>query len=408
MRKRASTKKHNPFLYALVCALLRPYLRLMYNFSPPRQIPALPAGPILLLGSHSSNLDFLFALPLLRKKRFNAVVTSYYFNNERLAKLLRFFHCIAKEQFRADVSAIRDIRACVKNGASVLIYPEGEVNGTGRCEKPDRSIVKLCRMLDVPVYAVRTHGSYFTRPKWGPVVRRGKVTAEAAEIADAQTLRALSDAELYGRICEALESNDYAWQETAMVPFPHRRCAEGLHNMLYLCPRCGREFTMDTLEDEIFCGTCGNRGFMDKYGFLHPAGGDDVIPRTAPEWIDLQRGRIRQELAEAGEDFALREKAYLQFHNRRNSVLLEDVGEGVVTLGRNALTYEGTCNGEHVTLVYPLSTFSKLPFTMGSQFDVPNPVRYTSIRPRNPRAVEKFVLAVPVIKERANKGIPVR
>ena len=35
---------------------------------------------------------------------------------------------------------------------------------------------------------------------------------------------------------------------------------------------------------------------------------------------------------------------------------------------------------------------------MGSQFDVPNPVRYTSIRPRNPRTVYKFVLAVPILK----------
>lgn len=399
MRKRASTKKNNAALYALVCALLRPYLKLMYNFSLPQKVPDLPPGPILLLGSHSSNLDFLFALPLLRKKRFNAVVTSYYFNNERLAKLLRFFHCIAKEQFRADVSAIRDIRASIKNGASVLIYPEGEVNGTGRCEKPERSIVKLCRMLDVPVFAVRTHGSYLTRPKWGPRVRRGRVTAEAFEVVDAEKLRSLSDEELYDCICEALESNDYAWQETMMVPFAHRRCAEGLHNMLYLCPRCDREFAMNTLEDEIFCEACGNRGFMDKYGFMHPAGKDDANPRTAPEWIDLQRDRIRRELAEQGEGFRLCEKAYLQFHSKRNSAALEDVGEGVVTLDRHALTYEGTCNDEHVTLVYPLATFTKLPFSMGSQFDVPNPVRYTSIRPKNPRSVEKFVLTVPLIKE---------
>jgi 1-acyl-sn-glycerol-3-phosphate acyltransferase len=236
MKKRASTRKQNPALYALVSALLRPYLKLMYNFSVPKDVPKLPSGPILLLGAHSSNLDFLFALPTLRQKRFNIVVTSYFFNNERLAKLLRFFHCIEKEQFRADVSAIRDMRASVKNGASVLIYPEGEVNGTGRCEKPDHNIVKLCRMLDVPVYAVRTCGSYFTRPKWGPVIRRGRVTASVEEIVDAKALRELGDAELYARICDRLAVNDYAWQEQARVPFRHRLCAEGLHNISTSAP----------------------------------------------------------------------------------------------------------------------------------------------------------------------------
>lgn len=397
MKKRASTKKQSRILYTLICGLLKPYLKLFYRFSVPKDAPALPEGPILMLGTHSSNLDFLFALPTLKKKRFNIVVTSYFFNNERLAKLLRLFHCIEKEQFRADVSAIRDMRASIKNGASVLIYPEGEVNGTGRCEKPDRNIVKLCRMLDVPIYAIRTAGSYLTRPKWGPVIRRGKVTAAVEEIGGVEALHAMGDAELYERICEKLRHNDYEWQDQNMIPFPHKKCAEGLHNMLYLCPRCGSEFVMDTLEDEIFCESCGNRGYMDQYGFLHPVGRDDVIPRTAPEWIDLQRERIRTQIA-AG-NFSMCERAYLQFHNKRNSVEHDDVGEGIVKLDCEALTYEGTCNDEHVILVYPLTTFAKLPFTMGEQFDVPNPVRYTSIKPMNPRTVEKFVLAVPIIKE---------
>ncbi len=397
MKKRASTKKPNRFVYGIIRALLRPYLKLSYNFSMPKSLIALPDGPILALGAHCSNLDFLFALPLFPQKRFNFVVTSYFFLNEHLGKLLRFFHCIEKEQFRADIAAIRDMRASIKNGASVLVYPEGEVNGTGRCGVPERNIVKLCRMLGVPVYAVRVSGSYLTRPKWGPVVRRGRVEAEVERIADAGELDELSDGELYERILKALTHDDYAWQENAMVPFFHRRCAEGLHNMLYLCPRCGEEFTMNTFEDEIFCESCDNRGYMDKYGFLHPMTDEDVIPRAAPEWIDLQRARIREEASSP--DFALSQRAFLQFHNRRLSLEHDDVGEGIVTLDHEKLTYEGACNGEQVTLVYPLSTFTKLPFTMGSQFDVPNPVRYTSIRPKNPRTVEKFVLAVPVLKE---------
>ncbi len=398
MRKQASTKKQNPVLYGLICALLRPYLKLLYNYSIPEDRPELPDGPVLVLGSHSSNLDFLFALPVLRKKRFNIVVTSYFFNNKRLAKLLRFFHCIEKEQFRADVAAIRDMRASIKNGASVLVYPEGEVNGTGRTEPPEKNITRLCRMMDVPIYAIRTHGSYFTRPKWGPVIRRGRVEAEVVPVAvTCDELHGLCDAELYGRICAALAVNDYDWQRSARVPFTHINAAEGLHNLLYMCPRCGREYVMNSKGAEIFCESCGNRGRMDEFGFLHPAGPDDIIPGTVPEWVDIERESIRREFA-CAKDHRIASRAYLQFHDESNTVKSTDVGCGTVSLDRNELVYEGTCNGEDVRLMYPLSSFVKLPFCIGMQFDVPNPVRYTSIRPVNPREVQKFVLAVPVIK----------
>lgn len=398
MKKRAATKKQNPVLYAVICALLRPYLRLMYNYSAPAGGPALPDGPILVLGAHSSNLDFLFALPALRKKRFNIVVTSYFFNNRRLACLLRFFHCIEKEQFRADVPAIRDMRASVKNGASVLIYPEGEVNGTGRTEPPEPNITRLCRLMDVPVYAIRTHGSYLTRPKWGPVIRRGRVEAEILPVAETrEALHALSDGALYGRIRDSLYVNDYDWQRNAKIPFAHRDAAKGLHNLLYICPRCGREFVMNTAGLEIFCESCGNRGRMDEFGFLHPAGPGDVIPQTVPEWADLERESIRRAFA-SSPGHRMESRAFLQFHEESNTVRSADVGFGKVSLDRTELVYDGTCNGDEVRLIYPLSSFVKLPFNMGRQFDVPNPVRYTSIRPENPREVEQFVLAVQVIK----------
>jgi len=53
-----------------------------------------------------------------------------------------------------------------------------------------------------------------------------------------------------------------------------------LELLLYRCPKCGAEFTMRTEGNEIFCAACGNRGRMDEYGFLAPAGQEDVIPAS--------------------------------------------------------------------------------------------------------------------------------
>lgn len=195
-------------------------------------------------------------------------------------------HCVRKEQFTADVAAIRDMRALVSAGGSILLYPEGEVNGTGRTGAFPESTARLCKLLKAPVYAVRTKGSYLTRPKWGPSRRRGRVETDVTLVATAEELLTLSNEALYTRIQAGMFQDEYAWQAQTRVPFHAKNPAEGLHLMLYRCPKCGREFAMRTEGNAIFCTACGNRGLMDGYGFLSPAGRRILsrLPRL-PGWI---------------------------------------------------------------------------------------------------------------------------
>mgnify|MGYP002732385752 CR=1 FL=1 len=396
--RRGKTAPQRRVAYGLLCLLLRPYLRLAYGFTRPKNLPPLPEGPVLMLGNHSSNLDFLYAVCALWPKRFNIVVSSYFFNNARLAGLFRFFRCIRRDQFRADVASIMDMRRVVARGGSVLLYPEGEVNGTGRGEPPAQSVAKLAKLLRVPVYAVRTYGGFFTRPKWNPAIRKGRVEAEAGLVATAEEVASLREEELYARICGAVCVNEYAWQENARVPFPHPAPAEGMENLLYRCPRCGEELCMRAKGAELYCEACGNRGVVDSFGFLSPATPDCVIPRHVPDWVDLEREALRREIA--APDFCLRAEASLQLHLNPRSVLHTDVGKGTVTLDREALRYEGSCQGKQTVLTYPVDSIFKLPFSMGRQFDIPNPERFVSIKPDNGQAVQKFVLALPLLHER--------
>ena len=139
MRSKYAVKPHIKPIYDMLTLLLRPYLRLKYRFRVPKNVPALPDGPIVLLGSHTGNLDFLFALATLRQKRFHAVVAAHFYRNRRIAWLLNLFRCIKKEQFRADVESIARMKNTIEMGESLLIYPEGEVNGTGRTAPPEQA-----------------------------------------------------------------------------------------------------------------------------------------------------------------------------------------------------------------------------------------------------------------------------
>ncbi len=397
MLSKYAVKPHIKPFYDVLMLLLRPYLYLKYRFRVPRDLPQLESGPIMLLGSHTGNLDFLFALATVRKKRFHAVVAAHFYRNKRIAFLLNTLRCIRKEQFRADVESIARMKNAVASGESLLIYPEGEVNGTGRTAKSSPSIARLAKLLKVPLYAARTHGGYFTRPKWNPVQTKGKVEIEIERIATAEEVSSLSTDELYARIEEKIYVDDYMWQKERMVPFSGKYKAKGLDKLIYLCPKCGREFTMRTDGNEIFCTECGNRGYMDEYGFLHPKSEKDSIPEFVPDWAELQRDALRREIASA--DFALTAPCKLQYHLNTNSVRHTDVGHGTVTLTHDTISYIGTAEGEDISYTFSLEGIQKFPFNMGNQFDVPNMRRTISIRPDNYQMNEKFVLALPLIHE---------
>ncbi len=397
MKSKYAVKPHIKPLYDLLMQLLRPYLWIKYSFRAPRDIPAMPEGPIVLLGSHTGNLDFLFALATVRKKRFHGLVAAHFYRNKRIAWLLNTLRCIRKEQFRADVESIARMKNTIESGESLLIYPEGEVNGTGRTESSNPSIARLAKLLKAPLYAARTHGGYFTRPKWNPVQRKGKVEIEIELIATAEEVKSLSNDELYKRIEEKIKVDDYAWQKQRMIPFGGKNRAHGLSDLLYLCPKCGGECTTVSDGDEICCTRCGNKGIMDEYGFLHPADSSCVIPETVPEWADIERDALRREIAD--DNFALSAPCYLQYHLDPKTTFHTDVGHGTVTLTHTDITYEGTAEGEQIRLSFPHGGIYKFPFNMGHHFDIPNTVRTISIRPDNPQLNEKFVLALPLIHE---------
>ena len=163
----------------------------------------------------------------LYPKRMNFLVSAHFFDQKPLCYLLRFVQCVRKEQFATDVAAIRDMRSLVTAGGNILLYPEGEVNGTGRTGIFQESTARLCKLLRVPVYAVRTKGSYLTRPKWGPSRRRGRVETEVTRIATAEELAALSNEALDARIREGIFHDEYAWQAQARIPFHAKAPAEG-------------------------------------------------------------------------------------------------------------------------------------------------------------------------------------
>lgn len=402
-------KSPNPIVYHMLIPPLRLYLFLRYGYRAPRkkraaQDVSLPReGGFVVIGSHASNLDFLFTALAIYPHRPNVLVSDFFFGNAALAALLRGLRAIPRKQFRPDAASVRAMAKVARRGGCLLLYPEGEVNGTGRFYSMPPGIGRMCKMFGLPVYSAVTYGSYLSCPKWAKHERRGRVECSLRLAADAETLRRESAQALEARFAKALFYDDFRWQQEARVPFRggrggRRTRAERLENILYLCPRCQSEGMMASEGERFYCKACKNEARMDAYGFLKPLGAEDRIYESVADWSAAQREALRASVRR--EDFLLEAPGALLLHRGKRRLVGTEAGRGTLRLDRECLGYEGERLGERVSLRWPLTGFYKLSFGAGRDFDVPSADGpRVSLRPDNPQLVEKFVLAVDALRE---------
>lgn len=89
-------------------------------------------GPFLVLGNHTSWVDFLYFSNCVYPHPMNVVVTSNVFYMKFLGKLFTDFGAIPKKQFTSDFSCIKHIKRNLDNGNSVLLFPEGALRWTAQ------------------------------------------------------------------------------------------------------------------------------------------------------------------------------------------------------------------------------------------------------------------------------------
>ena len=83
----------------------------------------------------------------------------------------------------------------------------------------------------------------------------------------------------------ALLFDAYREQEKLMVKYRGASNIEGLQNVLYICPHCGKEFTVRVKnKSTLYCTECGFAHTSDAYGFLHNTGGVGDEIRYVSDW----------------------------------------------------------------------------------------------------------------------------
>ena len=110
----------------------------------------------------------------------------------------------------------------------------------------------------------------------------------------AEQLVNMSPVEITDLINRDTYENAYESQRQNRWVYAGKNLAEGLDSVLFMCPKCGAEDTIQTDGDTFFCTHCDLKGEYDEYGFLV---GEDLPYDNVLDWMRWIEGAFDERVA---------------------------------------------------------------------------------------------------------------
>lgn len=348
-----------------------------------------PEMPCIVLVNHGAFGDFAYAGALLRRYSPNFIVARMYFFRRDLKRIVTSVGCFPKSMFTLDVESAKNCLRVLRDGRILAMMPEARLSTAGEFEDIQPETFPFLKKMNVPIYVVKIGGDYLASPKWGNGMRRGAlVEAELYQLFTKEELAALSVEEVEKRVADALYYDEFKWLDAhPKVKYRSKKLAEGLENILSLCPECGARYTVRTEKKRVFCTACSlETRIDDRYAFP-----EDFRFKNFKEWYHFQTKKYK-EMLDNDPDFRLISKVTLKHASRDGKSLLRTAGEGRCTLDRTGLLYEGTEDGEVITKHFSIENIYRLLFGAGENFEVYEGKEIWYFAPEIPQSAVDFYI----------------
>lgn len=257
----------------------------------------------IVLSNHTTDFDPIFVAASFPKQM-------YYIASEHITRWKRFYP-ILKHLFdpiirqKGTVAAAAVIQALrkVKEGNNVCIFAEGVRSWDGLTAPILPSTGKVVKKAGCGLVTYKLTGGYFVSPNWSLTgnARRGPIHGAPVGVYAAEQIAAMTVEEVNEIICRDLYEDAYATQLADPKPYRGKNLAQGLENLLFICPHCDGRDTFRSQGETVTCQKCGHEMRYDTYGML--TGGDHETVRDLAAW---QKTRIDEDVA-AGRPYTVAE-----------------------------------------------------------------------------------------------------
>ena len=354
-------------------------------------------GPFVVIANHEASLDFVNLIGLT-KRPMTFVISNSFFRTLPVKGFLRKMGVIPKQQFQTSLGDMKSMKAVIDAGHPLVIYPAGLMCEDGLSTPIPEATYKFLKWLKADVYAARTTGSYFVMPKWSRGFRPGHTYMDVYKLFSKEELAAADVKEIKAKTEEALLFDAYREQERIAAKYWNNSDVSGLENVLYMCPCCKSEFTVELRNsDTLYCTKCGFEQRFDELGFMHNIADKGNEIRYVSDWSKIIYENLKSRIS-SGIDTSLSSKIKIHMIDEQKSRFSE-VGEGTVTLSPDGFNIKGNIKGEPSDLYISITNVPSLPFSPGKYIEVQQGSNIYRCIPEDNVSVMKYINMVKIFYE---------
>ena len=361
-------KRPNALIYFLVYILFYPLLKLLFRLKVDKTGYTPSQGPFVVVGNHSSFVDFLIVMLSLYPQRLNPVTAQKFFLYKPLHKFLPMMGAIPKNLFDPDVRPIFGIKTVLKRGGKILLFPEGRCACDGVYAGMHKSTGKLIKKLGVSVVSCSIEGAYTCMPFWRKGLKRGRVRIIISNLFSPDDLKSLSVQEVTDTLDLRLSRDGDPPPAKPFQTFSSKGLTKGLDNILYWCPKCDSEFNLKSNNCTLWCSGCGNGAKLDKFMNFTPLKPDDIIFSDIHQWYKAQAQyeghKLHPDMEPIGETVSVALPSDIPGGG------MISCGEGFISLSPVGWNFKGTIKGEDVSLFFPIETVPAVPIDPNEVFQI--------------------------------------
>ena len=188
-------------LYASLWVLTRMLAVSVFGFRV-RFAESLPKqGGLLVLSSHQSHLDPLL-LGLSCHRRLSSLARSSLYRFKPFAAIITALDAIPIDREASTVAAMKGVINRLRDGAAVVIFPEGTRTADGNLGELKGGFVLLAKRAGVPIVPVAIVGAWECWPRTRLFPRPGRIRLEFGRLLQPEQIASMNDREILS-ICTA-------------------------------------------------------------------------------------------------------------------------------------------------------------------------------------------------------------
>ena len=393
-------RRPNLFLYRIAQGVSFIFAKLIFKRRFIRNELKDAEGPLVVIANHEAALDFVNIIGATSRPM-SFVISNSFYNSLPVNGILNRLAVIPKQQFQTSIQDMKKIKSVIDNGEILVIYPAGLMCEDGNSTPIPRATYKFLKWLGADVYVARTDGTYFVMPKWTSGMRSGETYMDIYKLFSKDELKKLELSEIKARTEEALLFDAYAEQEKHLVKYKDANNLEGLENVLYECPECRKEFSIQVKDkSSLYCTNCGYKETADEFSFLHNTGYRGREIRHVSEWSRLIYSRLKEKI-EADHSFSLSADTKIHMIDFKKHKFSE-VGSGRLKLCKQSFELSGVINGKEVSLSVSPAGIPTLPFGPGKYLEIQHGGDIYRCVLNDGRLVMKFINTLKIFHELIN------